>query len=104
MLKSDLVAMLIERRGLNQRQAEVAVESVFACMTDGLRRGENIEIRGFGSFHVKDYGGYRGRNPKTGEAIPVLPKRGVLFRTGKALRERVNQAAPAPGVRQDVSE
>jgi integration host factor subunit beta len=60
-------------------------------MKDALCKGENIEIRGLGAFHVKHYEGYQGRNPKTGEVIPVKPKRGILFRTGKELRDRVNR-------------
>ncbi len=90
MLKSDLVQVLVEERKVTQKQAEIAVETIFEAMRDALRGGENIEIRGFGAFHVKDYKGYRGRNPKTGEVIPVEPKKGVLFRTGKELRERIN--------------
>jgi len=95
MLKSDLIDMLVQRRGITQKQAEAAVETVFDCMKDALCRGENIEIRGLGAFHVKDYQGYQGRNPKTGEIIPVKPKRGLLFRTGKELRDRVNRGASA---------
>jgi len=93
MLKSDLIDMLVQRRGITQKQAEAAVETVFESMKDALCRGENIEIRGLGAFHVKDYQGYQGRNPKTGEVIPVKPKRGLLFRTGKELRDRVNRGA-----------
>jgi integration host factor subunit beta len=63
-------------------------------MKEALCRGENIEIRGLGAFHVKNYQGYQGRNPKTGQVIPVKPKRGLLFRTGKELRDRVNRPAP----------
>ncbi|MFO7156534.1 MAG: HU family DNA-binding protein [Pseudomonadota bacterium] len=91
MLKSDLVATLVRKNGLTQKQAELAIESIFESMTSALCRGENIEIRGFGAFHVKHYDGYQGRNPKTGERIEVKPKRGILFRTGKELRDRVNR-------------
>ena len=100
MLKSDLVTLLIEQRKLTQRQAEETVDVIFDAMKTALVRGENIEIRGLGAFHVKDYRGYTGRNPKTSEAISVRPKRGVLFRAGKELRDRVNlgaDAAPAGG-------
>lgn len=91
MLKSDLVHVLVEQRGVTQKQAEQAVEVIFEAMRDALCQDENIEIRGFGAFHVKRYKGYQGRNPKTGEVIPVQPKRGILFRTGKELRERINE-------------
>jgi integration host factor subunit beta len=91
MLKSDLINILVVKRGVTQKQAESTIETIFDSMKDALCRGENIEIRGLGAFHVKHYDGYQGRNPKTGEVIPVKPKRGILFRTGKELRDRVNR-------------
>lgn len=96
MLKSDLISVLIQKKGITQKQAEATVEQIFESMKGALVKGENIEIRGFGAFHVKHYDGYQGRNPKTGEVIPVKPKRGILFRTGKELRDRVNRAAGQP--------
>ena len=90
MLKSDLINILVTKRQLTQKQAEQTVDTIFDSMKDALCKGDNIEIRGLGAFHVKDYQGYNGRNPKTGEVIPVKPKRGILVRTGKELRERVN--------------
>ena len=91
MLKSDLIAILVAKRQLTQKQAELTIETIFESMKAALCKGDNIEIRGLGAFHVKNYQGYNGRNPKTGEVIPVKPKRGILFRTGKELRDRVNQ-------------
>jgi integration host factor subunit beta len=91
MLKSDLINILVVKRGVTQKQAEATIETIFDSMKDALCKGENIEIRGLGAFHVKHYEGYQGRNPKTGEVIPVKPKRGILFRTGKELRDRVNR-------------
>ncbi len=96
MLKSDLINILVVKRGVTQKQAESTVETIFESMKTALCKGENIEIRGVGAFHVKHYDGYQGRNPKTGEVIPVKPKRGILFRTGKELRDRVNR--PEDGV------
>ncbi len=93
MLKSDLIAILVSKRQLTQKQAESTVETIFDSMKTALQKGDNIEIRGLGAFHVKNYQGYNGRNPKTGEVIPVKPKRGILFRTGKELRDRVNRTA-----------
>ena len=90
MLKSDLITVLVQKRNITQKQAEQTVETIFEAMKTALCKGENIEIRGLGAFHVKHYEGYQGRNPKTGEVIPVKPKRGILFRTGKELRDRVN--------------
>ena len=96
MLKSDLIAILVQKRGVTQKQAEATIETIFESMKDALCEGENIEIRGLGAFHVKHYNGYQGRNPKTGQVIPVKPKRGILFRTGKELRDRVNRAIASP--------
>ncbi len=95
MLKSDLIAILVAKRQLTQKQAELTVETIFDSMKKALCKGDNIEIRGLGAFHVKNYQGYNGRNPKTGEVIPVKPKRGILFRTGKELRDRVNRSGKA---------
>ena len=96
MLKSDLIAILVAKRQLTQKQAELTIETIFESMKAALCKGDNIEIRGLGAFHVKNYQGYNGRNPKTGEVIPVKPKRGILFRTGKELRDRVNRAHAGP--------
>ena len=104
MLKSDLINVLVQKRGVTQKQAEAVVETVFDAMKDALCRGENIEIRGFGAFHVKHYEGYQGRNPKTGQVIPVRPKRGILFRTGKELRDRVNRSSGEAAVNGSADE
>lgn len=102
MLKSDLINILVGKRGITQKQAEATIETIFESMKEALCRGENIEIRGLGAFHVKNYQGYQGRNPKTGEVIPVKPKRGLLFRTGKELRDRVNRPSEEPPAASDT--
>jgi integration host factor subunit beta len=102
MLKSDLINILVVKRGVTQKQAESTVETIFESMKVALCKGENIEIRGLGAFHVKHYDGYQGRNPKTGEVIPVKPKRGILFRTGKELRDRVNRLDELVEVKPDT--
>jgi integration host factor subunit beta len=61
-------------------------------MTQALQEGDGIEIRGFGSFTVRDYKAYEGRNPRTGDTVHVRPKRLAFFKVGKELRERVNQS------------
>ena len=71
MLKSDLIAILVAKRQLTQKQAETTIETIFESMKSALCEGENIEIRGLGAFHVKDYQGYNGRNPKTGEVMKL---------------------------------
>lgn len=90
MNKSELVEALSERENLTYKKAEQIVTLVFDSMADALIGNDRIEIRGFGSFMVKDYKAYRGRNPKTGEVIEVKPKKLPFFKVGKELRERVN--------------
>jgi len=93
MLKSDLIAILVSRRGLTEQQAAVIIEATFECMTRALCAGDDIEIRGLGAFRVKDYRGYQGHNPRTGQTVQVKSKRGILFRTGKELRDRIDRGA-----------
>ena len=66
------------------------VNTVFGEMENALIKGERMEIRGLGSFKVKQYDGYKGRNPKTGEIIEVAPKKLPFFKVGKELKERVD--------------
>jgi len=66
------------------------VNTVFSEMENALVRGERVEIRGLGSFKVKRYEGYKGRNPKTGEVIEVAQKKLPFFKVGKELKERVD--------------
>jgi integration host factor subunit beta len=91
MNKSELVEALANENGLTYKRAEEIVNLIFDSMADTLSDGGRIEIRGFGSFVVKDYKSYMGRNPKTGEVIKVRPKRLPFFKVGKELRERVNR-------------
>ncbi len=90
MNKSGLIEVLAEKAGITKKQSEQIVNLIFDSMKDALVAGERIEIRGFGSFMVKNYDSYMGRNPKTGEKVPVPPKRLPSFKVGKELRERVN--------------
>jgi integration host factor subunit beta len=92
MNKSDLVKALAKDMDLPMRKAEEIVDMVFETMIDALVAGSRIEIRGFGSFVVKKYEGYVGRNPKTGEKIEVADKYLPLFKTGKELREKVDSS------------
>lgn len=92
MNKSELVEALASENGLTYKKAEEIVNLIFDSMAVTLSDGGRIEIRGFGSFVVKDYKSYMGRNPKTGEMIKVRPKRLPFFKVGKELRERVNSA------------
>ena len=90
MTKSDLIAAIAERTNITRSRAEEAVNCVFDAMTDALKHDEGIEIRGFGSFSVRRYEPYEGRNPRTGESVHVSAKRLPFFKVGKELRERVN--------------
>lgn len=91
MNKSDLIKSLAEQSGLTLRKAEEIVDTVFDTMTQALRDGDRIEIRGFGSFTVKEYEGYVGRNPKTGDKIEVDAKWLPFFKVGKELRDSLNK-------------
>ena len=93
MTKSDLIDHLCEAEKMPKGRAELLVNAIFDCMEASLRRGERIEIRGFGSFEIRNYRSYEGRNPRTGSAVSVKPKRLPFFKVGKELKERVNAAA-----------
>jgi integration host factor subunit beta len=90
MKKSDLIAQLSEKEQLIGKEAFDIVNWVFDGFTNALRKGEKIEIRGFGSFTVRDYSPYLGKNPKTGQRVQVGSKRLPYFKVGKELKERVN--------------
>jgi integration host factor subunit beta len=90
MNKSDLVEVLSRETGLTLKISEEVVNKAFNDMTDALTKGDRVEIRGFGSFKVKKYKGYTGKNPKTGEPVKVKPKKLPFFKCGKELKERVD--------------
>jgi len=90
MTKADLIALIAEKLKFPWARAEVLVDQVFEAMVEALKRGDGIEIRGFGSFTIRQYKAYEGRNPRTGETVQVKPKRLAFFKVGKELRERVN--------------
>jgi integration host factor subunit beta len=89
--KSELIERLAERSGINVIQSEEIVNLIYKRMKDTMVSGGRIEIRGFGSFVVKQYQSYQGRNPKTGEKIAVPPKKLPFFKVGKELKERIDQ-------------
>jgi integration host factor subunit beta len=95
MTKSELIELITaKQKQLPARDVELALKQILEIMSDALSQGDRIEIRGFGSFSLHFRPPRQGRNPKTGEVIPVKPKRGLLFRTGKELRDRVNRPQP----------
>ncbi len=92
MTKSELVEKLVESNPvLTRREMELVVNTVFDSMTDALKRGEKVEIRGFGSFTIRERGAREARNPKSGEVVSIPAKKTPFFKTGKELRERVDQ-------------
>ncbi len=90
MKKSDLMDALAKKHHLTEKQVYDIVNIVFDGFTNELKNGGRIEIRGFGSFTVREYGAYDGRNPRTGNAVSVKAKRLPFFKVGKELKERVD--------------
>jgi integration host factor subunit beta len=90
MNKSDLIVVLAEKKNLTGKQATEIVDFVFNEFSKTLKNGGRIEIRGFGSFTVRKYKAYKGRNPRNGEHVEVKPKRAPFFKVGKALKKMVD--------------
>jgi integration host factor subunit beta len=90
MNKSDLVAALVDKKNLTGKQATEIVDLVFDGFTDTLKKGGRIEIRGFGSFTVRKYKAYKGRNPRNGEHVEVKPKKAPFFKVGRELKKMVD--------------
>lgn len=91
--KADMVEHLFDELGLNKREAKDLVEMFFAEIRDGLETGKNVKLSGFGNFMLRDKTQRPGRNPKTGEEIPVTARRVVTFRPGQKLKQRVEEYA-----------
>lgn len=89
MNRSELIENLALQKNISNKRAEEIVTAIFSMMTEAMVAGERIEIRGLGSFVVKNYETYTGRNPKTGEPIKVRPKKLPFFKVGKELKEMV---------------
>jgi integration host factor subunit beta len=90
MNKADLIEELGKKANLMGKDSGAIINLIFDGFTDTLKKGGRIEIRGFGSFSVREYGAYTGSNPKTGKKVYVKPKRLPFFKVGKELKERVN--------------
>jgi len=90
MTKSDLITLLATKEYLTEVNATRIVNLIFDGFKDALVKGDRIEIRGFGSFVMREYRSYAGRNPKTGIVVEVKPKRLPYFKVGKELRKRMN--------------
>lgn len=94
MTKSELIEAVAQRAKMTKGSAETVVNAIFETMADALAAGKGIEIRGFGSFTVRTYRAYSGRNPRTGANVDVTPKRLPFFRVGKELKVAVNEGKP----------
>jgi len=91
MTKSELVEKLVEvNTSLSRKESEMVVNLIFDSMSEALKNGEKVEIRGFGSFTIREREAREARNPKSGEVVKIPAKRTPFFKTGKELRERVN--------------
>ena len=91
MNKRELIEAFSKEFGITIRDAEVCVNTLFNSMADALSKGGRVEIRGFGSFKVKEYKPYSGRNPKTGDPIQVRSKKLPYFKLSSMMRERINK-------------
>ncbi|MDL1973471.1 MAG: integration host factor subunit beta [Deltaproteobacteria bacterium] len=90
MNKGELIDALVEQTATTRQKAEMVVTTFFDEIADALVKGDRVEIRNFCSFFVKTYKGYQGRNPKTGEAVQIRPKKLPFFKCGKELKEIVD--------------
>jgi integration host factor subunit alpha len=91
--KADMAEKLFDELGLNKREAKELVEVFFEELRDALERGDAIKLSGFGNFVLRDKNQRPGRNPKTGEEIPITARRVVTFRPGQKLKARVEAYA-----------
>jgi integration host factor subunit beta len=99
MTKADLISIVADRLKITQVQSSIIVEAALKSIVSALQRGEEVEIRGFGSFRFRNRAPRKGRNPKTGEKVDVPPKKIPYFKMGKELKSLLNgspQAAEAP--------
>ncbi len=90
MNKLELISTLKEKANLSKSQAAEVIKIFFDSLSDSFQNGERVEIRGFCSFHIKEYKSYTGRNPKTGQKVTIPPKKLPFFKCGKELKERVD--------------
>lgn len=91
MTKADLVEIVAKEADMTKKDVEQLVEIIFDSIVSTLNQGEKIELRGFGSFRVRERNARKGRNPKTGEPVEIPAKRVAYFKPGKDLKEIINQ-------------
>jgi integration host factor subunit beta len=98
MTKAELVEEVSRVSDLTKKHSEVIVDTVFESIIDALKRGEKIELRGFGSFRLRKREPRKGRNPKTGDKVDVPPKRVPYFKPGKELKDLINKETGEDGL------
>lgn len=92
MTKRELIGVMSSRiQGVKKKDLEIIINNIFEGIKDALAKGDKVEIRGFGSFRVKDRRAREGRNPKTGMRISIGAKKALYFKVGKELREKINE-------------
>ncbi|MBU1185930.1 MAG: integration host factor subunit beta [Acidobacteria bacterium] len=91
MIKADLINMLAKEMELSKQEAELGVNLFFDTIKEALTRGEEIELRGFGSFRFRERGARSGRNPRTGEPVNVPSKKVLYFKPSKLLKNLINR-------------
>ena len=98
MTKAALIEHVAYAADLAKKRAEIIVDTLFRSITEALRHGEKVELRGFGSFRLRHRGPHRGRNPRTGDRVDVPSKRVAYFKPGKELKALINRdpAQPVP--------
>lgn len=91
MIKADLINKIAQEMSISKQEAETGVNLFFETLKDALQRGEEIELRGFGSFRFRQRGARAGRNPRTGEPVQVPSKKVLYFKPSKLLKNMINR-------------
>lgn len=89
--RADLADAVVEQVGLPRNESQELVELVLSEISSALARGEQVKLSSFGSFGIREKGQRIGRNPKTGEEVPITPRRVLVFRPSNIMKERINQ-------------
>lgn len=89
MTKKDIILKVADETSLKQIDVKQVVQKTFDCIIDALARGEKIELRNFGVFRIKQRKSRTGRNPRTGQAVPVPPRKAVIFKPGLEMKQKV---------------
>ena len=95
--RADLSESVFQEVGLSRNESSDLVETILAEVVEALARGESVKISSFGSFTVRDKGQRVGRNPKTGQEVPILPRRVLVFRASNVLKSLINGASESQG-------